>query len=158
MNDEYLMNRFNKESSLNLKIYEEILPINDSLVVNSLSHSENVFFVNVILDSLNKSVKPIEEVKGLVISEYQNFLEKKWIHVLKEKYEIIINEDVLDLLKENRLSELQENILNEVIEDNNSEIPIFHGSFSDAYKKAVKKLGSGKNVYFQWKDNIYTTE
>ena len=37
--------------------------------------------------------------KGLVITDYQNDLEKKWLEELREKYPVRINEKVLEELK-----------------------------------------------------------
>ncbi len=43
--------------------------------------------------------KPFEEVKGIVISDYQTELEKKWIENLKKKYKISVNQNVLKSIK-----------------------------------------------------------
>jgi peptidyl-prolyl cis-trans isomerase SurA len=40
------------------------------------------------------------DARGLVINDYQNFLEKKWIETLKKKYPIIVNEKVFQSISE----------------------------------------------------------
>ena len=40
-------------------------------------------------------VKPLNEVKGLVTADYQNFLEEKWIAALKNKYKVTLNQELL---------------------------------------------------------------
>lgn len=42
---------------------------------------------------------PLEEIKGEIISGYQEFLEKSWIEQLKKKYTVKINTDVLEEVK-----------------------------------------------------------
>ena len=44
-------------------------------------------------DTLNP-YKPLEEVRAVVISQYQDKLEKEWEEELRSKYPVIINEDV----------------------------------------------------------------
>jgi peptidyl-prolyl cis-trans isomerase SurA len=39
------------------------------------------------------------DIKGLVISDYQNYLEKEWIKELRAKYPVVVNEEVLNTLK-----------------------------------------------------------
>ena len=39
-----------------------------------------------------------DEARGLVINDYQNILEEKWINELKKKYTVKINEAVFQLL------------------------------------------------------------
>ena len=50
----------------------------------------------VILVNVKKVEEPryknLEEVKGVVISDYQNYLEKEWINELKAKYPVTVNE------------------------------------------------------------------
>jgi peptidyl-prolyl cis-trans isomerase SurA len=38
-------------------------------------------------------LKNFDEARGLIISDYQSFLEQDWIEQLKRKYPVVINED-----------------------------------------------------------------
>ncbi len=40
--------------------------------------------------------KKFKEARGIVTSDYQDYLEKKWLEELRQKYEITINEEMLD--------------------------------------------------------------
>lgn len=62
----------------------------------TFEEEKTIVYINKIIP-----IKPKEfnEVKGLIIAEYQTILEQKWIQELKEKYEISINQEVLDSLK-----------------------------------------------------------
>tara|TARA_R110002094_G_scaffold91343_1_gene93582 strand:+ start:32 stop:217 length:186 start_codon:yes stop_codon:yes gene_type:complete len=50
----------------------------------------------IVKDKKAPTNKTLEEARGLVISAYQNKLEKDWIAELKGKYEVSINEEVLE--------------------------------------------------------------
>ncbi|MBH76090.1 MAG: hypothetical protein CMP68_02895 [Flavobacteriales bacterium] len=151
--DEYLISRFNKDSNLNLKIYEEVIPLVESAKIKETYNDSSKYYFNIKKDTLKKSIKELDLIKGLVISEYQNLLEKEWLSTLKEKYKIYVNYDILKLIKENKINQINQESNNEEIK-----IPEFFGTFSNAYKKAVKTLGSSKKTYFKWKGNTYTTE
>ena len=43
--------------------------------------------------------KPYNKVRGIVISQYQNELEKEWIKQLREKYTVSIDQKVLESIK-----------------------------------------------------------
>lgn len=50
-------------------------------------------------EKLKPAIKPFEEAKGNVISDYQEYLEVEWIKKLQDKYNIRINKQVLSTLK-----------------------------------------------------------
>jgi len=59
---------------------------------------KNVTIV-VVNDIIQPEPKQLNEVRGLVTSDYQNFLEQKWVKELKAKYKVTVNKEVLKLVK-----------------------------------------------------------
>ncbi len=59
----------------------------------------NEFYVLQINQLLEPSYKPLSEIKGIVISEYQNLLEREWIRELKSKYVVVVNQEVFKSIK-----------------------------------------------------------
>ncbi|MCK9255690.1 MAG: hypothetical protein M0P36_07885, partial [Bacteroidales bacterium] len=43
-------------------------------------------------------VKTLNEAKGIITADYQNYLEKEWIKTLRNKYKIVVHKDVLKTL------------------------------------------------------------
>jgi len=48
---------------------------------------------------LKPQPKELNEVRGLVTAEYQNYLEKEWIQELREKYPVTVKEEILLQIK-----------------------------------------------------------
>ena len=55
-------------------------------------------FVKIIRIYPSNQQRNFEEARGLVINDYQNFLEEKWIEQLKKKYPVKVNEKVFQSL------------------------------------------------------------
>jgi peptidyl-prolyl cis-trans isomerase SurA len=53
----------------------------------------------VIHNLIPPRAKTLDESRGFVISDYQNFLEKEWLNALRNKYLVNVNNDVLNQLK-----------------------------------------------------------
>lgn len=49
-----------------------------------------------VTELLTPAPKPLQEVKGFVVSEYQDFLEKKWIEELQQRYPVVVYNSVLE--------------------------------------------------------------
>ncbi len=67
---------------------------------NDLNSSvdKNIVFVNV--KAIHPpQVKELAEAKGIITSDYQSFLEKKWIEELRAKFPVTIHQDVLEKVK-----------------------------------------------------------
>lgn len=43
--------------------------------------------------------RSFEDSRGLVINDYQNYLEQKWVDQLKKKYPVKVNEKIFKSLK-----------------------------------------------------------
>lgn len=50
-------------------------------------------------DKIPPKVKSLDEAKGQVISDYQDYLEKQWVNELRNKHNILINDPVLSEIK-----------------------------------------------------------
>ena len=101
---EYL---YNRETALNLHVSEESFERGDCEIIDSLEwktgyyefQKDNEYFLVVIEEILNAEPKKLKDVKGLVISDYQNYLEQNWLKELKGKYKVEINDIVLEKIK-----------------------------------------------------------
>ncbi len=61
---------------------------------------DNRYYYIVVDEILPPMPKNLNEIRGQVISDYQNHLEKEWVSVLRNKHAVQINEDVLNYVLE----------------------------------------------------------
>lgn len=59
----------------------------------------NKTILTLVNDVIEGQPKELDEIRGLVMSEYQNYLESQWLIELKEKYPVKINTGELNELK-----------------------------------------------------------
>ena len=80
-----------KENNINA------LPIKAGVVTSPVTNKTDgtVSFAYVLRTYPAGMARSFAEAKGLVISDYQNELEKRWVIELKKKYPVKINEAVL---------------------------------------------------------------
>jgi len=101
---EYL---YNQESALNLQVTEQLFERGDNQLIDSIQWERGIYELNLndsytiilINEILDQQPKKLKDVKGLVISDYQNYLEKNWIENLRKEYSIEINSVTLDKIK-----------------------------------------------------------
>ena len=79
------------ESSNTDKLY-------DKKGVVDIANENNQYKFNFVVGLVNPEPKTLREAKGLVTSDYQNFLEKEWINELKAKYPVTVNEETVKSL------------------------------------------------------------
>lgn len=104
INSKYVLEAINKDSELNLKVKMNKFEINQIpylknkqfiIGVNPIFESEGKFYVVKVSELLNPANKEFSEAKGMITSDYQNFLEKAWLAELVIKYPIKVYNDVL---------------------------------------------------------------
>jgi peptidyl-prolyl cis-trans isomerase SurA len=101
---EYL---YNKESALTLSVEEGRYEKGDNQLVDGLDWQKGIYHIEnagnhyliLIEEVLKPQSKMLNEIKGTVISDYQNYLEKSWIKELKDKFDVQINNRTLEQIK-----------------------------------------------------------
>lgn len=101
---EYL---YNKESALTLSVEEGRYEKGDNQLVDGLDWQKGIYHIEnagnhyliLIEEVLEPQAKILNEIKGKVISDYQNYLEKSWIEELKQKFDVQINNKTLEQIK-----------------------------------------------------------
>ena len=101
--NEDLLKQFNKEEEV-FKITTDIFEqgeneIVDYFVWNKKHKDINKQYIVYKGEIIAPKVKEFNECKGLIISDYQDYLDNEWIKSLREKYNIIVNNSVLSSIK-----------------------------------------------------------
>jgi peptidyl-prolyl cis-trans isomerase SurA len=103
-----LEKRFNKENALRLEITQGLFEKQAQLILSKVDFKKGDYTIEengrmyyVIVEEIEPSrVKKLEETRGIVISDYQQFLEKEWITELRKKYEFSTDEKVMQITLE----------------------------------------------------------
>jgi len=103
INNKVILTQFNSETEV-LKIETGVFEKGENEIVDyliwdkkmNIDNAQNIFYKGV---RLKPEYKKFDNCKGHVISDYQDFLDKKWIEVLREKYSIQVDENVLSTIK-----------------------------------------------------------
>lgn len=99
-----IIEKMNKTSQLNLKVLTNKYEIDNTPFLkdknlkkglNPVYAYDGKYYVVKVTDLLEPSLKSFDECRGLVISNYQNYLEDAWIKELRAKYPVKIHEEVL---------------------------------------------------------------
>jgi peptidyl-prolyl cis-trans isomerase SurA len=102
----------NKKNPMNISYSKGNFERGENEYLNDYFDQTGVFLANKKPDeeawrvlNISKKIaaepKKLEDIKGIAISDYQNYLEKKWISDLKQKYPVIVNEDILKSIIKN---------------------------------------------------------
>lgn len=103
-----ILKMVNTESQLALKIEEGKYAKGDNEDVDRASweagssstfkNDKSVVIIEV-KNVLAAEPKQLNEIKGLITSDYQNYLETEWVKDLKSKYTVVVNKEVLKIVK-----------------------------------------------------------
>jgi peptidyl-prolyl cis-trans isomerase SurA len=65
------------------------------------TQDSNREMLSIVNDIESASPRPLDEVRGYVVADYQDYLEKQWIADLRQKYPVTVNQPVVDSLIKN---------------------------------------------------------
>jgi peptidyl-prolyl cis-trans isomerase SurA len=104
VNSKDVLEVINKDSELNLKVRMNKFEVvqtpylqkrNFTAGLNPVYSVDGKWYVVKVAEVLPPAPKEFSEAKGIATSDYQTYLEKKWLEALRLKHKIVINEDVL---------------------------------------------------------------
>ena len=105
-----LLKRVNQSNPLNLTVKSDKFEKGENSVIDqiqwkkgvtkNLSINNTIVFVKVN-KVLKSEPKKLNEIRGVVTSDFQTYLEKQWIEELRKKYQVSVNEPVLKSLIKN---------------------------------------------------------
>lgn len=67
--------------------------------LSKIYKDKEYFYINKVLKVLPAGQKSLEETKGKVINDYQQYLEDNWVNELKKEFNVTVNNDVFERLK-----------------------------------------------------------
>ena len=100
--------KFNTKDSLNVMFYEgfyeegaESLPKDTKmeLGVSEITNKGDYYFITKVNKVLPPGIKTLEECKGKLVNDYQQYLEQNWVDELKKEFTVKINQDVFEKVK-----------------------------------------------------------
>ena len=100
-----VLTALNKDSQLNVNTKDGKFSKGENDIIDNIewkpglsediSKNNSVIFVDVI-KVIEPAPKSLDEAKGIITADYQNYLEKEWIQSLRSKYAVTVNQDVLN--------------------------------------------------------------
>jgi len=118
---EKMLEHFNQDTLTVVFIEDRFYPKGENKVIDELEWAEGMSEDYIIKDHLefkfNKEIaleasffirvngivppepKTLDEARGLITSDYQNYLEQEWIKELKQKHVVVVNDEVLSTIK-----------------------------------------------------------
>lgn len=105
--DSDIMTKVNDENPLDLSIRSGIYSKGDDNYVDMVTWEEGIHRIEkqpeIVLVQIHKFLSPmpkkLSEARGMVTSDYQQYLEQQWIQELREKYEVVVNYEVFEAIK-----------------------------------------------------------
>lgn len=67
--------------------------------ISDITKEGEYYFVTLVNKTLPAGPKTLEECKGKVINDYQQYLEQNWVNDLKKEFTVKVNQDVFDRVK-----------------------------------------------------------
>jgi peptidyl-prolyl cis-trans isomerase SurA len=104
INSKHVLDVVNKDSELNLKVRMNKFEMDQVAYLKGRTFNvgpnvayefDGKFYVLKVVQVLDAMPKELNEARGMVTSDYQNYLEKTWLESLEKKHPIKVNFDVL---------------------------------------------------------------
>ena len=105
---EAIKEKLNKDGVVDIMIKQEIFEegsenfpkgLDLKVGISNVYKDKDHFFVNNVFKVFPAGVKTLDEARGRVINDYQQYLEDNWVSELKKEFKVSVNQDVFTRLK-----------------------------------------------------------
>lgn len=104
-----LRSTFNNDSTIRIRVEKGIFKQGDNPLVDREIFGQKTevkslkdYPIDAVYGKLIKAPQTLEDVRGLVTSDYQDKLEKDWVESLRKKYTVVVNRDVLSSVNKHK--------------------------------------------------------
>ena len=108
LSNEDILKEINEDNESNLSIEEDLFSKGDNDIIDEIAwevgvtepikRQSKIVFIKVD-EIINPEPKKLDEARGLITADYQDYLEEKWVESLKKKYSYKVHKDVLKSIK-----------------------------------------------------------
>ncbi|MCC5946767.1 MAG: peptidylprolyl isomerase [Bernardetiaceae bacterium] len=107
---QYLVKKYNKNQALNLELEQGEFLKGQHEILNQVDWKEGIYtheqgdrnYLIKIKKIIKENYKPLNKIRGIVIADYQKYLDDAWTAELQEKYPIKLNEKALKKMIKNK--------------------------------------------------------
>lgn len=105
---EAIKEKLNKDGVVDIMIKQEIFEegsenfpkgLDLKVGISNVYKDKDHYFVNNVFKVFPAGVKTLDEARGRVINDYQQYLEDNWVSELKKEFKVSVNQDVFTRLK-----------------------------------------------------------
>lgn len=105
---DFIKENLNTNGSVAVMVKSGIFEIGDAALpkhqdfkvgITEISHEGNYYFITQVNKKLDKGPKKLEETRGKVINDYQQYLEANWVDELKKEFTVKVNQEVFTKTK-----------------------------------------------------------
>lgn len=97
-----LRTTFNNDSTIRIRVEKGIFKEGDNTLIDKEVFKKNVevkkmekYPIDAVYGKLLKAPEEMDDVRGQVISDYQELLEKEWLESLRKTYKVVVNREAL---------------------------------------------------------------
>lgn len=103
-----IKDKFNTKGAVNIMAYEGVyeegadaLPKETKMEVgvSEITSKGEYYFITKVTKVMPSGYKTIDECKGKLVNDYQQYLEQNWVSELKKEYTVKVNQDVFEKVK-----------------------------------------------------------
>lgn len=103
-----IKDKFNTKDTVNVMAYEGVyeegadaLPKETKMEVgvSEITSKGEYYFITKVTKVIPSGYKTIDECKGKLVNDYQQYLEQNWVSELKKEYTVKVNQDVFEKVK-----------------------------------------------------------